>query len=130
MVSPFVERLKPKIASTFVFLTEPATKPVFTTKLEPQITVSNGKPLHLKCKLDSSPNPNITWYKNGTLIPREPPYEMYHNGDEVGLVIPQSHKDDEGIYACRAATAAGEDMTNSKVIVTGNIQYLVDTSWI
>lgn len=98
---------------------EPATKPVFTTKLEPQVTVPKGKPLHLKCKLDSSPNPTITWYHNGSLIPNEPPYEMYYNGDDVGLLIPQSRKEDEGMYACRAATTAGEDMTNSRAVITG-----------
>lgn len=83
------------------------------------MTIPNGDPLHLKCKVGGYPLPKTTWYIDGNPLKNIPPYEIASRGGESSLRIPQTEENDGGVYSCLATNPSGQDTTSSNVTVEG-----------
>lgn len=102
----------------------PPSKPHFISRLEPEMTIPHGEPLHLKCKVGGYPLPKTTWYIDGTPLKNVPPYEITTRGGETSLKVPQTEEGDGGVYSCLATNPSGQDSTSSNVTVEGRLSKL------
>ncbi|XP_048455168.1 myosin light chain kinase, smooth muscle [Rhincodon typus] len=87
--------------------TYPPEAPAFT--LPPKnLRIPIGGTARFDGKVRGCPEPHITWYKNGQLIPKNDRYvtEQSTRGT-FSLVIKQVQKDDAGKYTCETANVAG-----------------------
>ncbi|XP_039427778.1 vascular endothelial growth factor receptor kdr-like isoform X2 [Corvus cornix cornix] len=82
------------------------------TDLEVNIS---GKIL-LECKVSGTPEPQVTWRKNGYPISAASGISMENNT----LVIERVKKDDEGLYECRASNDLGQDSTSAFIKIQGS----------
>ncbi|XP_059715549.1 vascular endothelial growth factor receptor kdr-like isoform X2 [Haemorhous mexicanus] len=82
------------------------------TDLEVNIS---GKIL-LECKVSGTPEPQVTWRKNGYPISAASGISMENNT----LVIERVKKDDEGLYECRASNDLGQDSTSAFIRIQGS----------
>ncbi|KAF4800181.1 vascular endothelial growth factor receptor kdr-like protein [Turdus rufiventris] len=82
------------------------------TDLEVNIS---GKIL-LECKVSGTPEPQVTWRKNGYPISAASGISMENNT----LVIERVKKDDEGLYECRASNDLGHDSTSAFIKIQGS----------
>lgn len=73
----------------------------------------------MKCKVGGYPPPKTTWYKDGTPLRNEPPYEITTRNGEAVLKVPQAEEEDGGVYSCLATNPSGQDSTSSNVTVAG-----------
>ncbi|KAM6251984.1 vascular endothelial growth factor receptor kdr-like isoform 2-T2 [Spheniscus humboldti] len=70
----------------------------------------------LECKVSGTPEPQITWRKNGYPISAASGISMENNT----LVIERVKKDDEGLYECRASNDMGQDSTSAFIKIQGS----------
>ncbi|XP_010192241.1 PREDICTED: vascular endothelial growth factor receptor kdr-like, partial [Mesitornis unicolor] len=70
----------------------------------------------LECKVSGTPDPQITWRKNGYPISAASGISMENNT----LVIERVKKDDEGLYECRASNDMGQDSTSAFIKIQGS----------
>ncbi|XP_068264512.1 vascular endothelial growth factor receptor kdr-like isoform X2 [Nyctibius grandis] len=70
----------------------------------------------LECKVSGTPEPQITWRKNGYPISAASGISMENNT----LVIERVKKDDEGLYECKAANDMGQDSTSAFIKIQGS----------
>lgn len=89
------------------------------TRLAPELNVTGGEPIVLKCKVGGYPLPKLSWFKDSEQVPSEPPYEIESRDGEGTLRIPESAEDDGGVYSCLAVNPSGQDSTTCSVFVTG-----------
>ncbi|RLV98495.1 hypothetical protein DV515_00010753 [Chloebia gouldiae] len=82
------------------------------TDLEVNIS---GKIL-LECKVSGTPEPQVTWRKNGYPISAASGISMENNT----LVIERVKKDDEGLYECQASNELGQDSTSAFIKIQGS----------
>ncbi|XP_077642707.1 vascular endothelial growth factor receptor kdr-like isoform X1 [Lonchura striata] len=82
------------------------------TDLEVNIS---GKIL-LECKVSGTPEPQVTWRKNGYPISAASGISMENNT----LVIERVKKDDEGLYECQASNDLGQDSTSAFIKIQGS----------
>ncbi|NXR71535.1 VGFR4 factor, partial [Pycnonotus jocosus] len=82
------------------------------TDLEVNIS---GKIL-LECRVSGTPEPQITWRKNGYPISAASGISMENNT----LVIERVKKDDEGLYECQASNDLGQDSTSAFIKIQGS----------
>lgn len=96
------------------------SKPLFLSRLEPELSLENGEPLLLKCKASGYPPPKVTWYKDGTPLQSAAPYEISSSrSGETSLHIPETDEVDGGVYSCLASNPSGQDSTSCNVSVAG-----------
>ncbi|KAM9538297.1 vascular endothelial growth factor receptor kdr-like isoform 1-T1 [Guaruba guarouba] len=69
----------------------------------------------LECKVGGTPEPQITWRKNGYPISAASGISMENNT----LVIERVKKDDEGHYECKASNDMGQDSTSAFIKIQG-----------
>ncbi|NWV13207.1 VGFR4 factor, partial [Ptilonorhynchus violaceus] len=82
------------------------------TDLEVNIS---GKIL-LECRVSGTPEPRVTWRKNGYPISAASGISMENNT----LVIERVKKDDEGLYECWASNELGQDSTSAFIRIQGS----------
>ncbi|KAM6413509.1 vascular endothelial growth factor receptor kdr-like isoform 2-T2 [Rhynochetos jubatus] len=70
----------------------------------------------LECKVSGTPEPQITWRKNGYPIAAASGISMENNT----LVIERVKKDDEGLYECKASNDMGQDSTSAFIKIQGS----------
>ncbi|NXY89749.1 VGFR4 factor, partial [Alcedo cyanopectus] len=70
----------------------------------------------LECKVSGTPEPQVTWRKNGYPISAASGISM----ENKTLVIERVKKDDEGLYECRAANDMGQDSTSAFIRIQGS----------
>ena len=74
---------------------------------------SGGRQVHIRCPVSGSPQPKITWDKDGK------PLKFTKNIKTVNttenLVILEAKKEDSGKYSCYASNAAGVATTSSRI---------------
>ncbi|XP_043549680.1 myosin light chain kinase, smooth muscle-like isoform X2 [Chiloscyllium plagiosum] len=87
--------------------TYPPEVPAFT--LPPRnLRIPTGGTAKFDGKVRGRPEPHVTWYKNGQLVPKNDRYITEQNKrGTFSLVIKQVQKDDAGKYTCETANAAG-----------------------
>ncbi|XP_049683582.1 vascular endothelial growth factor receptor kdr-like isoform X2 [Accipiter gentilis] len=70
----------------------------------------------LECRVSGTPEPQITWRKNGYPISAASGISMENNT----LVIERVKKDDEGLYECKASNDMGQDSTSAFIKIQGS----------
>ncbi|XP_047531484.1 obscurin isoform X5 [Vanessa atalanta] len=67
------------------------------------------------------PAPDITWYKNGTLLKASDKYSIKRDGDACCLYVRDITQDDAGQYKCVAKNKEGEDSCEAVLEVVDKI---------
>ncbi|CAI2304070.1 unnamed protein product [Caenorhabditis sp. 36 PRJEB53466] len=81
--------------------------PRFTLKMG-DVRTTEGQPLKLECKVDASPLPEMTWYKDGAIVTPSDRIQISLSPDGVAtLLIPSCVYDDDGIYRVIATNPSG-----------------------
>ncbi|CAJ0570275.1 unnamed protein product, partial [Mesorhabditis spiculigera] len=82
--------------------------PRFSIKLGDARAVE-GQPLHFECKIEGSPFPEVTWFKDGARVTPGPRIQLSVDPatGTASLHIPSCNMDDEGIYRVVATNPAG-----------------------
>uniref|UniRef100_A0A8R1DN92 Ig-like domain-containing protein n=1 Tax=Caenorhabditis japonica TaxID=281687 RepID=A0A8R1DN92_CAEJA len=91
--------------------------PRFTLKMG-DVRTTEGQPLKLECKVDASPLPEMTWYKDGAIVTPSDRIQISLSPEGVAtLLIPSCVYDDDGIYRVIATNSAGtaQDKGNATV---------------
>ncbi|KAK2711083.1 hypothetical protein QYM36_012302, partial [Artemia franciscana] len=86
------------------------------------VTVIKGDPATLRCSADGVPDPQISWFKNGNLVPIAPDDPRSHRillpGGALFFlkVIHGRRESDNGVYWCIARNAAGIARSNNATL--------------
>ncbi|GCC29195.1 hypothetical protein chiPu_0007632 [Chiloscyllium punctatum] len=99
--------------------TYPPEVPAFT--LPPRnLRIPTGGTARFDGKVRGHPEPHVTWYKNGQLVPKNDRYITEQNTrGTFSLVIKQVQKDDAGKYTCETANVAGNRQVTVELTVQG-----------
>ncbi|XP_072266428.1 inactive tyrosine-protein kinase 7 [Pyxicephalus adspersus] len=96
-----------------------ATSPEWVER--PQDTaMDEGKSGFLHCLSKASPEPNVTWYRNGYLIVSDSRFQIFQNGT---LKILNVEVYDGTIYTCVSRTPAGRIEASARVAVLENLKF-------
>ncbi|XP_008585904.1 PREDICTED: hemicentin-2-like, partial [Galeopterus variegatus] len=82
-----------------------------------EVAVMEGHPVRFLCEARGVPTPNITWQKDGALLP--PSAEVVYARGGRQLQLGRAQGSDTGIYTCKASNAVGttEKATRLEVYV-------------
>ena len=89
------------------FLSAKLIPPGFIEKLKTS-QVQEGEPLRLEVRVSGEPEPEVTWYRDGTKIVSSPDFKIQQEGDKHTLQIPEAFLDDAGKISVQAVNPAGE----------------------
>ncbi|EHB17734.1 Neural cell adhesion molecule 2 [Heterocephalus glaber] len=70
-------------------------------------TAERGEEMTLSCRASGSPEPTISWSRNGKIIEENEKYIL--KGSNTELIVRNIINSDGGPYVCRATNKAGED---------------------
>nr|KAF6314649.1 hemicentin 2 [Myotis myotis] len=74
-----------------------------------------GQALMLECDANGFPAPEITWFKDGQLIPEGDSHRLLN--EARALHLPRIQAGDSGLYSCRAENAAGTAQRDFELLV-------------
>ncbi|XP_013412432.1 muscle M-line assembly protein unc-89 isoform X1 [Lingula anatina] len=85
--------------------------PRFTKSLM-DIVAEDGQKVELECTVEASPEPTISWYKDGLIISKKnPDFTQVFSDGVAKLVISEVLPDDEGQFKCLVKNSVGEAET-------------------
>ena len=90
--------------------------PKFSQPLE-SVEVMEGASATLECKVTGTPEPSITWFKDGTSVADVTRYKTRFDGERATLKVTTAELDDEGEYKCVAENAFGLASCTSELLV-------------
>lgn len=91
--------------------------PRFIEKLKPQNT-PEGFTVQFECKVEGTPRPQITWFRQTAIIKPSEDFQMYYDDDNVAmLIIREVFLEDAGTFTCVAKNAAGFASSTTELIV-------------
>ena len=91
--------------------------PRFTEKLQPQHT-PDGYTIQFECKVEGTPRPQITWFRQTQIILPSQDFQMYYDDDNVAtLIIRDVFPEDAGTFTCVAKNTAGFASSTTELIV-------------
>ncbi|XP_066263902.1 titin-like isoform X2 [Branchiostoma lanceolatum] len=99
---------------------KPPAAPTFSARPQTKDTAEGGS-AKFECKMDGSPRPSVTWFREGKVIRAEGRYTTVSRGYSHSLEITKITKTDSGHYACVANNAQGEVRTEFTLTVAGKI---------
>ncbi|XP_035116313.2 hemicentin-2 isoform X6 [Callithrix jacchus] len=87
-----------------------------------EVAVMEGHLVQLLCEARGVPTPNITWFKDGALLP--PSTEAIYTRGGRQLQLEKAQSSDAGVYTCKASNAVGatEKATRLDVYVPPTIE--------
>ncbi|XP_067897362.1 neural cell adhesion molecule 2-like isoform X2 [Heterodontus francisci] len=96
---------------------------IHVPKRSANATADRHESVMLMCTATGSPEPSISWYRNGILLEENDKYSLKRSTE---LVIRNIAREDTGSYVCRAANKAGsvEEQLSLKVFVQPHITLL------
>ncbi|KAI8488694.1 Titin-like [Branchiostoma belcheri] len=101
-------------------MTKPPAPPKFTARPQTKDSPEGGS-AKFECKMDGSPRPSVTWFREGKVIRTEGRYTAVSRGYSHSLEITKITKTDSGHYACVANNAQGEVRAEFTLTVAGKI---------
>ncbi len=90
------------------------------------VVIPEGKDTVLSCTCSGTPQPTISWEKDGHPLVPDRNYRIDVNGGHARLFITNAQKKDEGWYQCTATNSAGTNITRTTVQVLRNYKSLND----
>lgn len=82
--------------------------------------VTAGSTVIIDCVCEGEPEPDVDWFKDGTLIKDEERFRyLYEKGDIIGLEIKKTIIQDEGEYKCVAFNQSGKAECKCEILVDG-----------
>ncbi|CAH1976506.1 unnamed protein product [Acanthoscelides obtectus] len=105
------------------------SKPVFVVPLSDPPPVSEGRNIHLECRLEpmGDPTMRVEWYWNGRPITVGSRFRTYNDFGFVALDIIHANAADSGEYTVRAVNQLGSAHTSSCVRVIGKSDIITDS---
>lgn len=112
---------KYNIYNIFIFVepqpNEKSSAPKFTEKLQPK-HVPDGYTIQFECKVEGTPRPQITWFRQTAIIKPSQDFQMFYDEDNVAtLIIREVFPEDAGTFTCVAKNAAGFASSTTELIV-------------
>jgi protein sidekick len=86
-------------------------KPRFKNPMKFEVSGEFGKEINLPCDVVGTPDPNVTWYRDGVPLAELPNLRYKTMGEDVEknyLKISFLKLDDSGMFQCKASNEAGE----------------------
>lgn len=105
------------------------SKPIFVVPLTDPQPVSEGRNVHLECRLEpmGDPTMRVEWYCNGRPITVGSRFRTYNDFGFVALDIVHATAIDSGEYTVRAVNHLGSAHTSACVRVIGRSDIITDT---
>jgi hemicentin len=85
--------------------------PAFTTNLPTEVNLEELERVELPCTASGIPTPFVTWTRDGVVVGEQEGARVRKLPSGT-LLIENGARDDEGLYTCRVANAAGEQFHN------------------
>ncbi|XP_070494833.1 titin isoform X6 [Chironomus tepperi] len=82
------------------------------------ISVFEGKPIHLESIIVGQPEPEVIWLHNDKPVKESNDIRLYFQGDTCTLYINEVYLEDAGVYKIIAINSAGEASSECRVSVT------------
>ncbi|CAG9864548.1 unnamed protein product [Phyllotreta striolata] len=101
-----------------VFNPAQARAPLFITPLR-DIAVVSGQSAKFECIVQSEPQPNVLWSKNGRIVNNSRDYQLHYRNGVCRLTIAQAYPEDAGTYTCTATNPIGAANTSATLEVPG-----------
>ncbi|XP_014204704.1 titin [Copidosoma floridanum] len=105
------------------------SKPIFIQPLSDPPPVSEGKNIHLECRLEpmGDPTMRVEWFQNGRPVTVGSRFRTYYDFGFVALDIIHTSALDSGEYTARATNHLGSAHTSACVRVIGRSDVVTDT---
>lgn len=105
------------------------SKPIFVQPLSDPKPVSEGKNIHLECRLEpmGDPTMRVEWFQNGRPVTVGSRFRTYYDFGFVALDIVHSTVLDSGEYTVRATNHLGTAHTSACVRVIGKSDVVTET---
>lgn len=98
--------------------------PEFTTKLEDVHTTDGGK-AQFTVVVTGQPKPEVTWYKDNTLVEEAEEFQITHEGDVSTLTIPDVYPEDAGTYKVVAKNEVGSVTSTAVLFVESMYSFVI-----
>ena len=106
------------------------TEPDIRRPLESQ-TVKDGGTARLECLISGDPKPNVTWFKEATIIPPSDDFMQFHDDDNmVSLVIKEVFPEDAGRYMVVAKNPSGTASCSAELVVEEGNERAIDKCYL
>ena len=103
-----------------LFITEKEYPPEFTNEGQDKpYVIKKGDDLTLSVSLKGKPFPDVQWFKDDKLLPKNFHYDISGNGNERCLCIRSITLDDRGVYKCEASSKLGKVTRKFQVNIEG-----------
>lgn len=105
------------------------SKPIFIQPLSDPKPVSEGKNIHLECRLEpmGDPTMRVEWFQNGRPVTVGSRFRTYYDFGFVALDIVHTTVYDSGEYTVRATNHLGTAHTSACVRVIGRSDVVTET---
>lgn len=90
--------------------------PVFLQELS-DVSVDQGDPVTLACRVGGWPVPTVKWYRQHQPITSSKDYQTVFKEGQCSLIIPQAYPQDQGDFTCVATNVAGSRSSSAKLVV-------------
>ena len=81
--------------------------------------MDEGSPVKLECTVEGSPQPNVTWFREGVKVEASLDFQVEFKNGVATLTIPEVFTDDAGKFTCTADNAAGSKSISCHLRVKG-----------
>lgn len=82
-----------------------------------EVAAMEGHAVRLLCEARGTPAPDVTWFKDGVLLPTSPEVVYTRGGRQLQLSRAQSS--DAGVYTCKASNPVGVTEKATRLAVYG-----------
>ena len=100
--------------------------PTFTTNLPTEVNVEEPSAVRLPCTASGVPVPLVSWTKNGAVV-GEQEGATIRKEQSGTLFFQNTARENEGLYTCRVANAAGEQFHSVRLNVLRKYSYAFST---
>ncbi|KAK7082946.1 hypothetical protein SK128_021397 [Halocaridina rubra] len=91
------------------------------TQLQP-IHVQDGQEAQFVCKIQGTPRPNVTWFRQTAIIKPSDEFQVFYSDDNTAtLVIKEVFPEDAGMFTCVAKNETGYSFTSAELVVEGPV---------
>ncbi|XP_077386921.1 immunoglobulin-like and fibronectin type III domain-containing protein 1 isoform X2 [Festucalex cinctus] len=108
---------EPRGFDNHIFAMPPPVRPKFKEcNMKSFVVVRSGNTVRLNIPFEASPFPDVSWLKDGTLVPK---HVTVTNSDKASqLLIPTSERSDSGLYTVIVKNLVGQESFNVEIRVT------------